>query len=162
MPIQIKKKKGFLSTLIIWTWPGFLKDCTNWMKLDSCYFYELVDILFYSLNNFSFVFLLTGASSTCWKRCLFCFDRENRKVSFMQMLFTNIDLHVYLTTGSQQQQHWHCFGFFKINLRLISTYTSSTCKWTLKENTVVLWFHQIIHRVTNMYLMFDFLPWNAE
>jgi hypothetical protein len=56
MPIQIKKKKGFLSTLIIWTWPGFLKDCTNWMKLDSCYFYELVDTLFYSLNNLSFVF----------------------------------------------------------------------------------------------------------
>lgn len=53
MPIQIKKKKGFLSTLIIWTWPGFLKDCTNWMKLDSCYFYELVDTLFYSLNNLS-------------------------------------------------------------------------------------------------------------
>jgi hypothetical protein len=80
----------------------------------------------------------------------------------MQMLFTNIDLHVYLTTGSQQQQHWHCFGFFKINLRLISTYTSRTCKWTLKENTVVMWFHQIIHRVTNMYLMFDFLLWNAK
>ena len=159
-----KEKKGFLSTLIIWTWPGFLKDCTNWMKLDSCYFYELVDTLFYSLNNLSGFFYWQVQAVLAENDVCFVLTEKTAKyhLCIMQMLFTNIDLHVYLTRGSQQQQHWHCFGFFKINLRLISTYTSRMCKWTLKENTVVLWFHQIIHRVTNMYLMFDFLPWNAE